>query len=324
MREEAERRPRVGARSVALPCLLCAVLLVPGDRSVPRWTLALAGDVMLGRSVARALGGQWEDAFGEVQAASLGAHLAFANLESPLTALSCAQPTPGSPAGSEGDLSAPPEAAGALRSFGFDLLSLANNHALDCGQSGLRETTATIRSAAITPLLPGEPVCLSAPVRTCWAAFDDSEGGLDEQEAAAIVSSLADSGVLVVVSIHWGGEYQAAPSPRQEALAEALAAAGAGLIAGHGPHVLQRVDWIGDTLVLYSLGNALFDQPYPADARRGAVVLAVVEGTRVVSVTAVATVSDCGRVRLAQPDDTRATMARLGFGPGQEMVPPSR
>jgi poly-gamma-glutamate synthesis protein (capsule biosynthesis protein) len=75
--------------------------------------------------------------------------------------------------------------------------------------------------------------------------------------------------------MHWGAEYQAGASSGQKEIAERLAEAGAALIWGHHPHVLQPAEWIADgkTLVLYSLGNALFDQPGLANTRRSAFVL---------------------------------------------------
>jgi poly-gamma-glutamate capsule biosynthesis protein CapA/YwtB (metallophosphatase superfamily) len=103
----------------------------------------------------------------------------------------------------------------------------------------------------------------------CLLAFDDSVIALDVAGAARAVTAAARRSDVVIVSIHWGGEYQAAPGPRQRAVARALADAGAGLIVGHGPHVPQRIEWVGETLVAYSLGNFLFDQPYPADCRWG-------------------------------------------------------
>jgi poly-gamma-glutamate synthesis protein (capsule biosynthesis protein) len=144
-------------------------------------------------------------------------------------------------------------------------------------------------------------------------AFDDSVAPLDVAAAAEAVAAAAEQAAPVVVSVHWGGEYQAAPGPRQRALAEALVAAGADVIVGHGPHVLQRVEWIGESLVAYSLGNFLFDQPYPADCRQGAILRITMQGRRIVAVAAAPTVVEHGRVRPAGPDDAAAIRARLSL-----------
>jgi poly-gamma-glutamate synthesis protein (capsule biosynthesis protein) len=283
-------------------------------------TLALVGDVMLGRGVGQALEGDWGAAFAEVRPWLAGADVAFANLESPLTT---------APQVREGyDLRADPESVAALRVAGFDVVSLANNHVLDAGEAGLVQTVATLEAAGLLGLARAQPqrrmeadasaawssVSLRADLSgCCFLAFDDSVHPLDVEAASRLVAAAAGQSDVVVVSVHWGGEYQAAPSPRQRAIASALAGAGAGLIVGHGPHVLQRLEWVGGTLVVYSLGNFLFDQPYPADCRQGAILSVRLRGGRVAAVEAVPTVAERGRVRLAELDEASAILARLGM-----------
>ena len=294
----------------------------------PTLTLALVGDVMLGRGVAQALDGDWEAAFAEVRPWLDVAELTFANLESPLTT---------APQVSDGyDLRAPPEAAAALRAAGFDVVSLANNHALDAGEAGLAETVATLNAMGIAGLVnwetgalgnweTGKLVDWSPPYSFAhyssthlpiyyFLACDDSAVPLDLESVAETVTAAAEQADLVIVSIHWGGEYQAAPGPRQRAVARTLADAGAGFIVGHGPHVLQRVEWVGETLVAYSLGNFLFDQPYPADCRQGAILRLTLQGDRFVAVEAIPTVVERNRVVPAGPEDSAAILARLAQG----------
>jgi len=307
-------------QEMKLPALIYSFLiysflfLLPGESTPSTITLAFVGDVMLGRGVAQALDGDWEAAFTEVQPWLAEADLAFANLESPLTA------APGPPMGGAYDLRAPPEAVAALRVAGFDVVSLANNHALDAGEVGLQETVSTLSAAGIAPLVDGEagrsPVYQSANLPTFrMFAFDDSLVPLNVQAAGQAVAAAVKQVDLVVVSIHWGGEYQAAPGPRQRAIARALADAGARLIVGHGPHVLQRVEWAGETLVAYSLGNFLFDQLYPADCRWGAILRVTLQGDRIVAVEPLPTIVARARVRPASPEEAAAILARLALGP---------
>jgi poly-gamma-glutamate synthesis protein (capsule biosynthesis protein) len=148
-----------------------------------------------------------------------------------------------------------------------------------------------------------------------FLAFDDTVAPLDLEAAADVVAAAAGRADLVIVSIHWGAEYQAAPTLRQRDIARELAVAGAGLIVGHGPHVLQRVEWMGETLVVYSLGNFLFDQHYPADCRWGVVLRITLRGDRIVAVEALPTVVAQGRVRPAGPEDAVAILARLALDP---------
>ncbi len=267
---------------------------------------------MLGRGVAQALDGQWEAAFAGVRPVLAQADLALANLESPLTT---------APQIGEGyDLRAPPESVAALRASGLDLVSLANNHALDAGPAGLDQTLNTLQSAGIEGVTHSKAGrldslrALSLSMRYQLLAFDDSKAPLDVDGAAQEVSEAARQADLVIVSLHWGGEYQAGPSPRQRTIARVLARAGADLVVGHGPHVLQPVEWVGESLVAYSLGNLLFDQPYPLDCRWG-VILRVTRSARTRHLTAqvIPTVTERGRVRLASPQESPAILARVAF-----------
>jgi poly-gamma-glutamate capsule biosynthesis protein CapA/YwtB (metallophosphatase superfamily) len=341
-----------GLRCIAmalLPCFLASCFLVAGesvtpvleDASRPTFTLALVGDVMLGRGVAQALNGDWETAFAQVQPWLAEAGLAFANLESPLAT---------APYVSGGyDLRAPPEAVAALDVAGFDVVSLANNHALDAGGVGLAQTLTALDTVGIAGLVGWEtgrlvdwetgslvdrvpsptyqptniPIYQSTntPIYHLLA-FDDTVAPLDWEAAADAVAAAASRADLVIVSIHWGGEYQAAPTSRQRAIAEELTAAGADLIVGHGPHVPQRVEWMGETLVAYSLGNFLFDQPYPADCRWGVVLRITLWGDRIVAVEALPTVADQGRVRPADPEDAAAILTRLALEPAPNIQRP--
>jgi poly-gamma-glutamate capsule biosynthesis protein CapA/YwtB (metallophosphatase superfamily) len=277
---------------------------LPGEPVPPTFTLAFGGDVMLGRGVAQSLGGDWETAFSAVRPWLAETDLTFANLESPLTT---------APQMSSGyDLRATPAAVAALHVAGFDVVSLANNHALDAGEVGLAETVATLDAAGIAGVVTQTTGDLRQSVRYHLLAFDDSTVPLDVEIAARSVAAAAAEADPVIVSVHWGGEYQAAPSPRQQLVAQALAHAGADLVIGHGPHVLQRVEWRGKTLVAYSLGNLLFDQPYPLDCRQG-VILRVTRSVRGGSLAfeLLPTVVERGHVRPANAQEAQTILARL-------------
>jgi len=126
-------------------------------------------------------------------------------------------------------------------------------------------------------------------------------------------ASTTAEGRFLIISLHWGGEYQAAPSDAQRALARSLVQAGADLIVGHGPHVLQRIEWIDGAPIAYSLGNFLFDQHYPVDCHQGAILRATVRGDRVVQMDIVPTVSLDGCVCRATGSDKEAILRRLAL-----------
>ena len=95
----------------------------------------------------------------------------------------------------------------------------------------------------------------------------------------------------MVISVHWGNEYQAGPDARQQQFAQEWVDAGADLIWGHHPHVLQRMEWLTsredghEALILYSLGNLVSDQHMLPDAQRTALVQITVKNDRISKVT---------------------------------------
>lgn len=257
---------------LALLVILLAIgLLAPGERVL---TLALTGDVMLGRSIADAhVEGGWDDILATLAPYVASADFAFANLESPLTH---------APLATNGyDLRAPPEAVEALVASGFDLVSLANNHALDAGVSGLNQTRDVLQSAGINAAGPkGEsPHVIIDGISLTWLALDDVSHPIDLEHVRERLTRVRGMGNFLIVSIHWGAEFRTSPSERQRLLAFELATAGADLIVGHHSHVLQPVEWIWGagrgrpTLVAYGLGNTIFDQGAPRKARQGATLL---------------------------------------------------
>jgi poly-gamma-glutamate capsule biosynthesis protein CapA/YwtB (metallophosphatase superfamily) len=292
------RRAKKGCQPILLAGLL--VLILSACRPERSVTLALLGDINLGRGVNPSAG-----TFSLLAKDLAGADLAMANLESPLSA--------DPPANSSGyNLCAPQERAGLLSKWGLDLLSLANNHRLDCGSRGDTETGSILETSGIAPIGSGmEPVLRTVNgLRLAFLAFDDVTSGLEVEKALQAIRSAHDSHALVIVSVHWGMEYQSGASERQEWLARQFSRAGASLIWGHHPHVLQPADWIdtdqGRTLVLYSLGNALFDQPGLADTRESALALVRLGPEGVQSLQAVPFMIDLAESILVKPDEKTA------------------
>ena len=246
--------------------------------------LALLGDIMLGRGVEPS-----SESFAYIQPRLAGADLALANLESPLTNAPVAKDTPYI-------LCAAPENVNYLVEAGLDLLSVANNHREDCGAEGEQETLSTLEAAGLSVIGPGvEPVTGEVNgVRLAFLAFDDT-GRWDSRPAVEAVRAAKRTGAVVVVAMHWGTEYQSGESEQQVTIAKELADAGADLIWGHHPHVLQPAKWIGQTLVLFSLGNALFDQYGLESTRQSALVLVTLNMRGVTESEAVPFVIDVAR-----------------------------
>jgi poly-gamma-glutamate capsule biosynthesis protein CapA/YwtB (metallophosphatase superfamily) len=238
--------------------------------------LALAGDTMLGRKVAGAIGrGEAESLVDErVVECIREADLFVLNLECCIAERGRRWPDPAKPF----FFRAPPAATEVLNRLGVDCVTLANNHALDYGSLALLETLELLESAGVASVGAGAdreqaraPALLERngfrlAVLGCsdhppeYAAGGDSPGiayGL-EWLPAAIARLEADA---VVVSPHWGPNMVSAPLPRIRRAAARLVAAGATLVAGHSAHVFHGVAG----RVLYDLGDFLDD--YAVDLR---------------------------------------------------------
>lgn len=265
---------------IALAALL-AFALVPGDVS-----LVFGGDVALGRVVA----GEVAPIGGGAPLAGVapllaGADLAIVNLE---CALFDGIPPTGQQAGIR--LIARTAAADALALAGVDLVSLANNHALDAGLPGLASTVHALARRDIDVVGAGlgavrarDPVVVrdvgglriafiaatdrlspsATPAGLAHIAFTPSarlSAVLPQRVRTIAASGTAD---VIIVLVHWGVELVPTPSRAQRALAQALIDAGARVVVGHHAHVVQEVERHADGIVFYSLGNLLFDMDDP-------------------------------------------------------------
>jgi poly-gamma-glutamate synthesis protein (capsule biosynthesis protein) len=259
-------------------------------------TLAFLGDLMLGRSIVPTL-----DSLAYLSPDISTADLTLANLESPLAPIVPTQD-------SIFNLCTLSTNAGMLNAWGLDLLSLANNHSLDCNSGKTGDSRSALLAAGITSIGPGmEPVYREVnDLQLAFLAFEDLTVKLDGNAAAQAIRSARDTGALVIVSVHWGAEYQSGVSERQKSLANQFAQAGATLIWGHHPHVLQPAEWIetrsGQTFILYSLGNALFDQVGLEDTHRSALIKVILTARGVASFRIVPFVIDTINSRVVQPD----------------------
>jgi poly-gamma-glutamate synthesis protein (capsule biosynthesis protein) len=174
-----------------------------------------------------------------------------------------------------------PEAIAALRTAGFDLVTLANNHSYDYGAEALRDTLRACRDCGVTPVGAGENIkearravivrCGHPPLTVAVLAFSNmlpkecyaraDRPGTNPAYLSSIkddIAAVRSQADIVIALFHWGTERADTPSKRQRLLAHAAAEAGADLVVGHHPHVLQGLEVRGDCIIAYSLGNFLF------------------------------------------------------------------
>jgi poly-gamma-glutamate synthesis protein (capsule biosynthesis protein) len=224
------------------------------------------------------------DAFAAAATILRRADVCFANLEAPLL-------QGGRAAFSTGvRLQSPPAVVEILRHLGLEAVSLANNHLMDFGTEGLRETLSTLRDHKIAFAGAGPElaaaragiVLTAAGQRVGFLAACDDQGGAATPTRMGVapiavypiidsVQSLREQADYVVVALHTGIEFTQYPEPFLTRLARRLIDQGASVVVGHHPHVPQGIECYGKGLIAYSLGDFLFDLPRPAgdlDARQ--------------------------------------------------------
>jgi poly-gamma-glutamate capsule biosynthesis protein CapA/YwtB (metallophosphatase superfamily) len=240
--------------------------------------LAAVGDIMLDRALGTQLQTDITFPFANVAPLLQQADLTLGNVESALG-------DTGEPAPKSYTFRAPPAAAQSLAHAGFDIVSLANNHALDFGPESLQQGIDLLQANNIIPIGAGPnaaaahaPATISlnglevavfsyvhVPIEyrgfdtEIWTATESTPGmawaNPDEIEAD-ITAVSAD---LIIVMLHSGYEYVEAPSPPQMAAARAAIDAGADLVIGHHAHILQGVEFYRDGVIVYGLGNFAFE-----------------------------------------------------------------
>lgn len=247
-----------------------------------RFQLLLAGDAMLGRGV-NAVIQRAGPAYplGPLTKITRRAGLFFANLECALSSEEHLYSGPPKPF----YFCADPIAAKTLRHAGVDLVSLANNHALDADFSGLLDTLAILDQEGIAHSGAGEDLKAAASpaliefenqrlgVLACCDHQADFAAGearpgiyyVDLSDPRMLASLAGQVEVLaaqvdhVVVAFHWQPNWAAHISPFYRRLADLLVEAGARVIWGHSPHHFQGVEWKGKSIVLFSTGGLVDD-----------------------------------------------------------------
>lgn len=238
-------------------------------------SIVAIGDMMLGRNVEGMMEKEGFDyPWRSVTSIFETADYVVANLEGPILKEHTRTPT-----GST-SFNFLPQVGEELETSGIDAVSLANNHTLDRGQGGYDETrqyllTANIASFGHQKLVAEDVSILRTHVGEQSLAFiglNDVFGILKKDEAIALIKNVATDENFVIVCIHWGDEYQPVHNTRQESLAHDFIDAGADLIIGHHPHVVQDVAVYKDRAIFYSLGNFIFDQYFSKETQEGLMV----------------------------------------------------
>jgi poly-gamma-glutamate synthesis protein (capsule biosynthesis protein) len=294
----------IAAACTAPPLPAAAAAVTPYPHDVAQVSFAVAGDVIpheAVRSAAASAGAGvdgWTALFSEVSDVFKAADFGFVNLETPVA--------PSHSHGTKAFLfDAPIDLPMALKASGVKIVSFANNHAMDQGWAGFAETREHLREVGLQFSGTGDseadswkPVFTDAHgIKVGWLGMTrwlnggrnpdkadlphvnffpypgepGAETEATEDQVLAAVKAARAQCDLLVVSIHWGVEYATQPRAEDVELAHKIMEAGATVIVGHHPHVLQPVETYRthegpdgkdgrNTVIFYSLGNFLSNQ----------------------------------------------------------------
>jgi poly-gamma-glutamate capsule biosynthesis protein CapA/YwtB (metallophosphatase superfamily) len=236
------------------------------------------------------------------------------------------------------NLAAPAASIDGLAYAGYDVITVAANHAKDCGQVGacgdqaLLATLANLRSHGIQPVGGGvdladarKPVVLTVKgVRFAFLGYDDiaeyyhatadtaGTAPLDEAYVREDVAAAATHADVVIVMPHWGVEYTSDPTERQRTLAGAALESGATMVIGNHPHWVQAVQATHRTFVTYSLGNFVFDQDWSLETQQGAVLEAAFHGSQLKGIEVYPVhIFDQHQPAFADPDEAQQILDRI-------------
>ena len=295
--------------------------------------LAAVGDIMLDRTLGSVISdGGIEFPFKLVAPLLQNADITVGNLETALGNV-------GQPAEKSYTFQSPPAAAESLAWGGFDVVSLANNHAMDYGPESLLQGIDLLNAQNVAAIGAGAnaeqartPYITSVngldiaflgytyvPIEArgnyfdtaTWTATETTPGlawAVPEEieEDVTAVQSQAD---LVVVILHSGYEYVEAPSEEQAAAAHAAIDAGADIVIGHHAHILQAIEFYKDGVIAYGLGNFAFNIDGDANT---AILNVWLDETGVRQFEFIpAIVQYGGQPRLAEPEETAEILGQI-------------
>lgn len=246
--------------------------------------LAFVGDIMLDRGVKKSVFknfiGDYTELFSKVKDQLKDYDLLIANLEGPIS-------DKGEDIGGIYSFRFEPKVIPILKEVGFDVFSVANNHTFNWGKEAFADTLFRLTDENIKYIGGGlnikeayqEKVIEINGLKIAFLAFSEfgpkaniDQPGLamiSETEVKGSVSKARIKNDLVIVSYHFGEEYQNTPNNFQRQYAELAIDSGADLVVGHHPHVIQTLEQYKNTYIMYSLGNFIFDQYFSKETMQG-------------------------------------------------------
>ncbi|MBI5555787.1 MAG: CapA family protein [Elusimicrobia bacterium] len=264
--------------------ILMAFMLLASSIFCAEVKFCAVGDILFDRGIRTRIEEHGINYLFEKVKPIISAHdLALCNLECPLTPKNI-----GYPLLKRFCFRGDPESIAGLTYAGFNIATMANNHTMDWGRDGLTETLRILQenniqaigaganqSTAATPVIIRKNGLTFAFISTLGfllegIVYNENKCGpayTDINTLTELIKETKKQVDFVIVTLHWGIEKQTKPATRQVRYAHQMIDAGADLIIGHHPHVLQTIEKYKDRFILYSLGNFVFDSTKPEQQR---------------------------------------------------------
>jgi poly-gamma-glutamate synthesis protein (capsule biosynthesis protein) len=291
-------------------------------------TLFFAGDIMLSRNVDRKMteANDFTLPFQQVAPEVSQADLAFANLESPFNN------TGAHFVDQSLIFNADPKGISGLKLAGFDILSTANNHSFDQGQTGIQYTLDLLKQNNILALGTGLD-CHQGQIITkndikfgflgySYTALNDGGKTTDPlvcdannlKQISADIKNLRPEVDYLIVSTHMGVEYTRTPTKAQADFGHNALDNGADLVIGNHPHWIQPVEQYKGKWIFYAMGNFVFDQMWSTDTTQGLTAKFIFKNKTLSKIELQPVIiEDYCCPRWANPDETSAILQKIGL-----------
>jgi len=252
-------------------------------------TLSFVGDMMFDRgvksSVYKNFEGSYDALFTNLKPIFEMSDIVFGNLEGPIS-------DKGRNVGSKYSFRFEPQVAQSLKNNKFSIVSFANNHVGDWSIEAFEDTLHYLEEAGVLFTGAGKnlqeaesPTIIEkhgikigflgfSDVGPIWMEAKENQAGqllASNPNRIQIIEKAKKQSDILIVSYHWGNEY-VPHNERQELLAKSSIDAGADIIIGHHPHIIQDIEEYKTGVIAYSLGNAIFDQHFSKETMEGALL----------------------------------------------------
>ncbi len=291
--------------------VISSQLIIPKKPLKKSITLIFVGDIMFDRGIEHIIlkegKGDYKFPFLKIADYLKEAEILFGNFEGPIS-------DKGRKVGSIYSFRSNPETINGLVFAGFDVLSMANNHIFDYGREAMEDTFLRLKKAGIdyvgagfnekeaySPIikeidgstnLPQDNTKIAFLAYTnlgseYWKAINERSGisWLEKERMIEEIKKAKNLADIVIVSFHYGEEYFLEPTSFQISISQTAIDAGADLVVGHHPHVIQPIKKYKSRYIAYSLGNFIFDQGFSEKTMKSLLLRVIIEDNEIKEVT---------------------------------------